>query len=53
MSMLKTYMYSDFFKQSQEVDKTQTDYLFSVIYMLFQVNPENQLLHKRKTEIHV
>ena len=53
MSMLKTYMYSDFLKQSLEVAKTQTQNLFSNIYMLFQVNLENQSFRKHKTEIHV
>ena len=33
--------------------KTQTEDLFSNIDMLCQVNPENQSLRKRKTEIHV
>ena len=48
-------MYLDFFIQSQEVGKTQTESLFLYIYryMVCQVNPENQLLRKRKTEIHV
>ena len=35
------------------MDKTQTENLFSNIYMLCQVSPENQSLCKRKTEIYV
>ena len=33
--------------------KTQTRNLFSNVYMLSQVNLENQSIRKRKTEIHV
>ena len=58
MSILKTYTYSFFFsffffKQSNIVGKTQTGNLFSNIHMLSHVNLKNQLLRKRKTDIHV
>ena len=54
--MLKTYTYSDFFFKYKKIvrsGKTQTGNLFSNIYMLSQVNLENQSLRKRKTEVHV
>ena len=52
MSMLKTYVYSDFLNSRKKWVKHKLK-TFSQIYMLCQVNPENQSLCKRKTEIHV
>ena len=51
--MLKTYTYSDFFLNSRKKWVTNWKPFLKYIYMLSQVNLENQLLRKRKTEIHV
>ena len=55
MSMLKTYTFFFFFLNSRKKWVEQKLKTFSQTYicMLCQVNPENQSLRERKTEIHV
>ena len=54
LSMLKNWYVFRFFKDSRKKWVKHKLKTFSQIYiMLCQVNPENQSLRKRKTEIHV